>query len=120
MEERRSAPRVDHQIPVVIGQRRRSVIVQTKNLSASGAYCTFANFVAPMTKLQVRMQLDLDGRSQTIACQGVVVRVNPPSVRRRCSAYDVAIFFNDLSDEDRTAVARYVLRHLRTSASTTG
>ena len=118
--ERRSAPRVDHQIPVVIGERRRSFIAQTKNLSASGAYCTFANFVAPMTKLQVRLQLDLDGRSQMIACQGIVVRVNPPSVRRRCSAYDVAIFFNDLSDEDRTAVARYVLHHLRTSASTTG
>ncbi|MBI4354672.1 MAG: PilZ domain-containing protein [Candidatus Omnitrophica bacterium] len=117
MDERRSAPRVEHQIPVVVKERQRSFIVHTKNLSASGAYCTFANFVAPMTKLQVNLQLDQLGRPQTIACQGIVVRVNPPSFRRRCSAYDVAIFFNDLSDQDRTAIARYVLRHLRASTS---
>jgi hypothetical protein len=120
MDERRLAPRVDHQIPLVVKERQRSFIARTKNLSASGAYCTFANFVAPMTKLQINLQLELPGRTQTIACQGVVVRVNPPSFRRRRSAYDVAIFFNDLSDQDRTAIARYVLHHLRASASTSG
>lgn len=117
MDERRLAPRIDHKIPVVVRQRRRVFRVQTKNLSATGAYCTFPSFVPPMTKLKVRLRLDMGTQKQTITGHGVVVRVNPPSFRRQCSAYHVAIFFSDLSNEDRTTVARYVLRHLQLAPS---
>ena len=117
MQERRSAPRIDHRIPLAVKERTQSFVVQTKNLSASGAYCAFSHFVAPMTKLQERLQLEVEGQARSIECQGVVVRVKPPAFRRRISAYDVAIFFSDLSDEDRATVARYVLRHLQLAAS---
>lgn len=117
MEERRSAPRIAHRIPLAVRARHKSFIVQTKNLSASGAYCAFSHFVAPMTKLQVRLQLEGEGQARAIECHGVVVRVKPPTFRRRTSAYDVAIFFSDLSDGDRAAVARYVLSHLQLAAS---
>ena len=117
MQERRSAPRVDHRIPLAVKERSQTFIVQTKNLSASGAYCAFSHFVAPMTKLQVRLQLEVEGHSRAIERQGVVVRGKPPAFRRRISTYDVAIFFSDLSDGDRATVARYVLRHLELTAS---
>ena len=113
MQERRTAPRIDHQIPVTVKARRESFVVQTKNLSASGAYCVSSSFLAPMTRLNIQFRLKAGDRSHEIACRGVVVRVNPPSPQRRYAAYDMAIFFSDLSDEDRAAVARYVLRHLQ-------
>ena len=116
-QERRTAPRVDHQTPVLIKARRQSFTVQTKNLSASGAYCSFPHFVAPMTKLQVQLQLEMGRQTHLVTCHGIVVRINPSAPRRKCSAYDVAMFFNDLSDADRATVARYVLRHLQLAPS---
>lgn len=117
MQERRSAPRVDHRLPLVVKERDRSFVVHTKNLSASGAYCVFPRFVPPMTKLHIRLQFDVEGRTRAIECGGVVVRTSPPAPRRRLAAYDVAVFFSELPDEDRAIVARYVLRHRQLTSS---
>jgi hypothetical protein len=41
-----------------------------------------------------------------------VVRVQPDAPRAKQAAYNVAIFFNDLSDRSRTILARYIQEQL--------
>lgn len=115
--DRRHAPRVDAQLPVAVTGQGKPFFVQTKNLSATGTYCVFKQFVSPMTKLGVRLEIAGGSSSRSIRCDGVVVRVDPPAPSRSRRHYDVAIFFQGLSDDDRFALARYVQLHLRRAAA---
>lgn len=111
--DRRLAPRVEHRLPVRLTHEDGALSAITRDLSASGASCSLRRFIPLMTKLQI--QLDLPGRARPtrIACQGVVVRVEPPRPMPRSSRYHLAIFFNDMAGVDRTRLARYVHEHLR-------
>jgi len=111
--ERRGAPRVASRLPLTLTRQAEELVTRTKNISASGAYCQIPRFVAPMTTLQVR--LEIPGRSHPahIECQGVVVRVEPARLNPSPSRYHVAIFFSDLADRDRAVIARYVQQRLR-------
>lgn len=113
--ERRRAPRVESRLPVTLTHEAGALAASTRDISESGAYCTLRRFIPLMTKLQIH--LDLPGRlrstrSTRIACQGVVVRVEPPKPIPRRSRYHLAIFFNDMGDGDRARIARYVHDHL--------
>ncbi len=110
--ERRRAPRLNTRLPLSLGDRAGELLTTTHNLSASGAYCTVRKFLAPMTKLQVRLELPGDHRPVPIECQGVVVRVEPPEPVSRRSTYRVAIFFNDLSERNRDGLAQFVQARL--------
>ena len=115
--DRRRAPRVDTNLPVTVTGQGKPFLVQTKNLSATGAYCTFRQFVSPMTKLGVRLEIAGSASPRAIRCDGIVVRVDPPKPSRTRHHYDVAIFFQGLEDDDRFALARYLQRHLRRTAA---
>ena len=112
--ERRRASRISKSLPLVLRHARDEFVTKTENVSASGAYCTVTRYVAPMTKLKVR--LELPGASnrapRLISGEGIVVRVEPshPTPSRRF--YHIAIFFNDLSERSRGLLAAYVERHL--------
>ena len=110
--ERRRAPRVETRLPLSLGDRSAELLTTTHNISASGAYCTVRKFLAPMTKLQVRLELPGDHRALPIECQGVVVRVEPPEPVPRRATYRVAIFFNDLSERDRDGLVQFVQARL--------
>lgn len=105
--ERRRAPRVSAQIPLVISHEAGTLEAKTENLSAAGAYCTLKRYVAPMTKLQIRLELPGASKPATVNCQGVVVRVHPPAPTPKAT-YQVAIFFHELSDHGRSVLARYI------------
>ena len=115
--ERRRAPRIETRLPVTVTGQGKAFLVQTKNLSATGAYCAFKQFVRPMTKLRVRMEVTSGSHPCIISCEGVVVRVDPPKPSRHHKHYDVAIFFHDLADDDRFSLARYVQEHLNPISS---
>lgn len=117
--ERRRAPRISKQLPLVLRHARNEFVTKTENVSASGAYCTVTRYVAPMTKLKVRLELpDASSRSpRLISGEGVVVRVEPPYPTPRRRVYHIAIFFNELSERSRGLLAAYVEQHL---APTTG
>ena len=115
--ERRAAPRIASELPLHLVDEAAELKTQTKNISASGAYCTLRRFIAPMTKLQVRLEVPAQAQSSVIQCQGVVVRVEPPSAESQLSQYNVAIFFVDLTDYDRSIIARYVQQQLQLTTS---
>ena len=113
--ERRRSPRLTAQLPVAISEASMTVEAQTNNLSASGVYCTLDHFLPPMSKLQLHLELP-NGRSHaTIRCAGVVVRVEPVIANAQRGRYHIAIFFTDVSERDRLAIARFV--QLRLSAT---
>ena len=112
--DRRRSPRVATRLPLSLGDRTAELLTTAHNISASGAYCTVRKFLAPMTKLQVRIELPNDGRPFPIECQGVVVRIEPSHPAPRRSTYRVAIFFSDLSERNRAWLAQFV--HARLAA----
>jgi hypothetical protein len=85
----------------------------TINISANGVYFKSPRFVAPLTKLGLRLLLpDDDGRDQAVACQGIVVRCLPEEPAADVDSYEVACYFTDTSPEFRACVAEYVTRNL--------
>ena len=116
--ERRRAPRVAERLPVAITEAGAQLTAETQNLSTSGAYCSMDRFIAPMTKLELTLDVP-DGASYTkVQCQGVVVRVEPAIGTPDHGRYHVAIFFTELSQRGRSAIARFVQQRLSGRPST--
>lgn len=144
--ERRRAPRAAERIPLAITGAEATIQAETKNLSASGAYVTLDRFLAPMTKVQLQLELPTTPNSiprrgattsgekapcsgssrasetsrgtTSIRCAGVVVRVDPIITQAEQGRYHIAVFFTDLSDRDRSAIARFVSQRLSANRST--
>ena len=109
-KERRRAPRVARQLPLVLMDHVGEVSAVTRDISESGAYCMMRRHVPLMTKLQIHFKLP--GRGE-ISCKGVVVRVEPPLPSASVSTYEMAIFFNDISRDHRKRLSHYIQEHLR-------
>ena len=112
-KERRRDPRVDNQIPVKIYHEDGDIVTETGNVSRSGISLKINKYIDPMTKLKVNLLLPLkkNGKlaSKKIHCQGVVVRVENGKDK---NVYNVAIFFNDISQRDAEVIADYVSNFL--------
>ncbi len=115
--ERRGAPRVAERVPLAISDAGAELATETKNLSASGAYCTVDRFIAPMSKLQLRFELPDGSRRVTVRCVGVVVRVEPIVDTIERGRYHLGIFFTDIAERDRAAIARFVRQQLSAGSS---
>jgi len=114
-QERRRAPRTAERIAVSISDAASAFQAETKNLSASGAYCVIDRFIPPMTKLQLQFDLPDGTRHTSVRCSGVVVRVDPVVANAERGRYHIAIFFNDLAEKDRAAIGRFVGQRLAAS-----
>ncbi len=117
--ERRQLPRTPERLSIAVQDGGLSLTTETKNLSASGAYCLVDRFIPPMTKLALTFELPDGSRRVKIACAGAVVRVDPVITDAQHSSYHIAIFFTDLSDRDRAAIGRFVQHRLATATRTT-
>jgi hypothetical protein len=117
--ERRRAPRIPGRVSLAVTDGGAEVQAETKDLSASGAYCLMDRFLAPMSKLQLRFELPRarSGRT-TVRCAGVVVRVEPVVSEADRGRYHIAIFFTELSERDRSVISRYVQQRLSASPPT--
>ena len=111
-QERRGARRVVERVSIGLADGGFAVTAETKNLSATGVYCSVDQFIAPMTKLQLEFELPEGSRQVKIQCRGVVVRVQPAIVSPERGRYDIAIFFSDLSEQHRSAIERFVGQRL--------
>ncbi len=117
--ERRRAPRVAERLSLTIGEGKSAYVAETKNLSASGAYCMLDQFLPPMTKLALQFDLPNGARHVRVACSGVVVRVEPLVAHADRGRYQIAVFFTDLTERDRAAIMRFVRQRLAAASSAT-
>ena len=116
-QERRSHPRIRERVALALAHEQGAVEAETQNLSAAGVYCTVAQFVPPMTKMQVAFELPHGQRTTRIRCTGVVVRVDPILSSADRWRYHLGIFFTDLADRDRSAIAHFVQQQLSQASS---
>lgn len=113
MIERRKHPRAPKTIPLKISDAEFDIITETKNISSSGAYCQIDQSLPLMSKVEILLLIpsrsELKTPAKKIKCKGVVVRVEPTISNNLSKAhYNIAIFFTDISERDRSIIERCV------------
>ena len=116
--ERRKDLRLANNVPLKIFHDDGDIVTQTANISRSGAYCRVEKFIEPMTKLKINLLLPVkkNGKnsSKRITCQGAVVRSEKIFTE---NAYNIAIFFNDITQRDSESIADYINNSLEQGKS---
>ena len=111
--EQRAHTRVSRAVPVkvTIPVSDSDLVIQTKNISCSGALCVADRRVEPMTKVTITMLLPQhdDQPSEKIVCNGVVVRVEEDPTT---GLYDLGVFFNDIREKERAKLEHYIAQHV--------
>lgn len=83
----------------------------SKNISQAGMVCRTSRRVDEMTVLDIRFKLpqkkQLCSTKQWVKCSGVVVRCERRSRENVKLPYEVAIFFDKISDNDKNLLAIY-------------
>lgn len=107
-EEKRLYPRIDHSLAMNVQANGYDFATSTQNVSCLGAYCHIEKYVPPFTKISVRLSLPVadHGKSKKcdVECQGVIVR----SEDEPQGGFNVAIFFNRITDMQRKKIAHYI------------
>lgn len=114
--ERRAYPRIEQRLPFKVSANGYDFSTTTKNLSCIGAYCKIDKYIPPFTKVKVKLALPLKKANQMnklceIICEGVIVRTEDDPER----GFNIAIFFNAISDEQRKKISLYINQFLPSS-----
>ncbi len=110
-KERRLHPRLDQQLPLDLAVDGYDFSTTTRNISCVGAYCHLDKYMPPFTKISVKLSLpnkDQSGKNTVVECKGVVVRTEDEAD----GGFNLAIFFNEVRDEQRKKIARYISKFL--------
>ena len=114
--ERRKYPRIAETVScqVSVGPEK-SLQTLTKNLSCGGTLCSLTEEIAPMTQLDLVLDLPaVPGTAaparQQVRCVGVVIRQDKLPLEEH--TYLTAIYFSDLKPEDRRRIGEFVLQSM--------
>lgn len=111
--ERRKYPRIRQSVQCQVALGSDRLETSTENLSCGGALCSLSQAIAPMTQLEVLLDLPpppgLGWPHQSVRCTGVVVRQDRLPLAER-PAFLTAIYFSDVSPEDRRRIGEFVLQ----------
>ena len=125
VKERRLHPRLDHKLPVNLAVNGYDFSTSTRNISRVGAYCHLDKYVPPFTKISVKLSLpnrpqghglasacqshkDEAHKNTIVECKGVVVR----SEDEVNGGFNIAIFFNEMRNDQRKKIAQYISKFL--------
>jgi PilZ domain len=113
-EERRKHPRIPKKIPINFKAGLFDFAAETHNISSSGIYCQVDKYIKPLTKVNVDLLLPIRQKDQKIAtrevrCEGVVVRVEGSQAYE--GKFNIAVFFNNISDAARRHISHYIENH---------
>lgn len=121
-EERRSAPRVPAQHPVLMetqepGTPGAIIHSDTDDLSAAAFRCVCDQALPPFARVEVVIKLpdsapDQPGDSVSIECDGIVVRREDVEGPEGSARYRVAVFLDHTTPEQRALLDRVVGQHL--------
>ena len=118
INERRSDPRLENNVPVKICQEGGDLVAETLNISRSGAYCCVERYIAPMTKLKMHLLFSLPEKSKKsarkVSCEGVIVRCEQEEGQE---GYNIAIFFSDINKRDSEFITDYVNSYMERAES---
>ena len=83
--------------------------IETINLSLGGALCRIERHIPPMTRIQLRGSLPVDGEMREISAEAVVVRIEPERAAAGVRDYRVALFFSQIAEEDRRTLEAWLV-----------
>lgn len=108
--ERRLHPRIAQHLPLNIAANGYDFVTSTKNISCVGAYCHVPKYIPPFTKIMAKLTLPLANSSSQccIECKGVIVRTED----EENEGFNIAIFFNEITDTQRQKITQYINRFL--------
>ena len=108
--DRRRAPRI--RMPAGTELRFAGLIdpAVVRDLSASGVCCETSRPLPLLSQVQVILLLPIEGKHpHEVACTGAVVRcAHAPAGNSGSAGYEIAIFFTEVDDSDRSALEAYV------------
>ncbi len=110
--ERRRHPRIEQKLPFNVAADGYGFATVTKNISCVGAYCHVHKYIPPFTKVAIRLSLPImhktGERDSNVECKGVVVRTEDDTG----GGFNIAIFFNDIKDNQRNKISQYINQFL--------
>jgi hypothetical protein len=115
--ERRRAQRVDANLKLEVrlpGSDAGAATLETINISSSGVYFRSDHFIVPMTRLAMDIEVTVPGAegaengTAAVPCEGLVVRITPELETPGCAAYEVAVFFTNISSEGMANLERHI------------
>lgn len=104
--ERRRHPRVAVDWPLTISLPDGSHEARLRDVSRAGICFFLDRRIPEMTVLELDFRLPGPGPERRVVGSGVVVRCQPLS--RHVDHYEVAVFLNDLSDDNRQRLQAFV------------
>lgn len=117
-QERRKCPRYNLQIPIQLSLSHSSfpdtLDATTLNLCLNGLYCTVTRYIPPFHKLLITMIAPKHEETPPRVIsqvEGVVVRVEPEQEKVGCHEYQVALYFQELSNEQEDALQALLAAH---------
>jgi len=115
--DKRHYPRVSSDLSLKLHLDDSDVITRAENISMSGVYCKVNKPIPLMSRISMIFLLSRAGQgpktARKIETTGVVVREHPVIVSGKILHYDVAIFFDSLSDRDKEIIADHIKRKLQ-------
>jgi PilZ domain. len=88
-------------------------ITHTMNISPSGVYCKLEKEIPVMSRVKLMLMIPdpaKEGALKNLEVGGIVVRQHPVTIDGVIKHYDAAIFFEDLSEEDKGIIVDYIKR----------
>jgi hypothetical protein len=109
--ERRQYPRIEQRLSLKIAANGYDFATSTQNLSCVGAYCHLTRYIPPFTRVTVKLDLpiisDNAKTDRIVECKGVIVRTED-----KAEGFNIAIFFNAITESQRNKIAQYVNQFL--------
>ena len=111
--ERRLFPRVrDEGLSVKLNSGDFDTVTHTLDISASGIYCKIDREIPIMSRVRIKLMVPdsvkPDNGTRELDVDGVIVREHPVIIDGVIKHYDVAIFFDNLSEKDREVIQNYI------------
>lgn len=108
--EKRLYPRLKRNLPIEVDFGCK--VLETKDISLSGIYFEVDKEIPLMTKVSVTLMLPFSENEKkvekTIECKGIVVRSEPHISKDEIPCYDIAIFFNEISEKSKATIASFI------------
>jgi len=115
-KERRAQPRAKGTPRFTVGLKPKGPSVQVRDISLSGISFRVSSPIEFMTRLMMTLEFAADHAlkeptaSDSIQCEGAVVRCDPAGDGNK-GAYEVAVFFTQLSEHAKKVIGEYVHTH---------
>ncbi len=113
-KENRKHPRTSKRIKFKLKTHDSDIVAETTDLSCIGVCCQISKPIPFMSHLMISFALadDEEGEgANQVECGGVVVRVEKETVKTSHSVYNVAIFFHEIEESEKTKIAKFLARH---------